>query len=126
MFQINIFNRKPIYEQLIDQTERLILTGILTEEEQLPSVRSLSVELFVNPNTIQKAYAELDRRGLTYVIPGRGNFVSAQAKEKIRQMKLSQMGAFAMSVRELAMAGIRKEEVIQCVEEAYRKEGESA
>ena len=72
MFQINIFNRKPIYEQLIDQTERLILTGILTEEEQLPSVRSLSVELSVNPNTIQKAYAELDRRGLTYVIPGRG------------------------------------------------------
>ena len=74
MFQINIFNRKPIYEQLIDQTERLILTGILTEEEQLPSVRSLSVELSVNPNTIQKAYAELDRRGLTYVIPGRGKF----------------------------------------------------
>ena len=60
------------------------------------------------------------------MIPGRGNFVSAQAKEKIRQMKLSQMGAFAMSVRELVMAGIRKEEVIQCVEEAYRKEGESA
>lgn len=124
MYQINIFNRKPIYEQLIEQTERLIMTGLLTEEEQLPSVRSLSVDLSVNPNTIQKAYAELDRRGLTYVIPGKGNFVSAQAKERIRQTKLSQTGTFAMSVRELAMAGFRKEEVMQCVEDAFRKEGE--
>ena len=126
MIAIDVQSRKPIYEQIVERFETLIVSGVLAPDSQLPSVRALAMELSINPNTIQKAYAELDRRGLTYVIPGRGNFVSAQAKEKIRQMKLSQMGAFAMSVRELAMAGIRKEEVIQCVEEAYRKEGESA
>ena len=126
MIAIDVQSRKPIYEQIVERFETLIVSGVLAPDSQLPSVRALAMELSINPNTIQKAYAELDRRELTYVIPGRGNFVSAQAKEKIRQMKLSQMGAFAMSVRELAMAGIRKEEVIQCVEEAYRKEGESA
>jgi GntR family transcriptional regulator len=72
MFQIDRFGRTPIYEQIIDQTQRLIASGILKEGDQLPSVRVLSQELSVNPNTLQKAYSELERRGLCVSAPGNG------------------------------------------------------
>ena len=118
MFQINIFNRKPIYEQLIDQTERLILTGILTEEEQLPSVRSLSVELSVNPNTIQKAYAMLEQEGFIYPVRGRGNFVSGD--ETLKKKKQERVYC---SLQELVRQGktleIPQETFISWVREYY-------
>ena len=60
MFEINAMSRSPVYEQLIEQVERYILLGLLREGDQLPSVRALSGELSINPNTIQKAYGELD------------------------------------------------------------------
>ena len=72
MFKIDIMSRVPVYEQIIEQMEKFILTGILSAKEQVPSVRSLSVELSVNPNTIQKAYSDLDRREIIYSVPGRG------------------------------------------------------
>ena len=59
MFQIDRFGRKPIYEQIIEQTEQLIASGVLHEGDQLPSVRALSQSLAANPNTLQKAYADL-------------------------------------------------------------------
>lgn len=72
MFQIDRFGRTPIYEQIIDQTQRLILSGALNAGDQLPSVRTLSRELSINPNTLQKAYAELERRGICISAPGNG------------------------------------------------------
>ena len=60
MFHIDPLSRKPVYEQIIDQMERFVLTGLMKPGTQLPSVRSLSMELSINPNTIQKAYSELD------------------------------------------------------------------
>ena len=120
MFQINIFNRKPIYEQLIDQTERLILTGILTEEEQLPSVRSLSVELSVNPNTIQKAYTMLEQEGFIYPVRGRGNFVSGD--ETLKKKKQERVYC---SLQELVRQGktleIPQETFISRVQEYYKR-----
>ena len=120
MFQINIFNRKPIYEQLIDQTERLILTGILTEEEQLPSVRSLSVELSVNPNTIQKAYTMLEQEGFIYPVRGRGNFVSGD--ETLKKKKQERVYC---SLQELVRQGktleIPQETFISRVREYYER-----
>ena len=64
MFHIDPLSRKPVYEQIIDQMERFVLTGLMKPGTQLPSVRSLSMELSINPNTIQKAYSELDARGV--------------------------------------------------------------
>lgn len=75
---IDLKDRRPIYEQLIDQIMDLVLHGVMQAGEQLPSVRSLAGELAINPNTIQKAYAELERRGITYSVPGRGSFVSPE------------------------------------------------
>ena len=62
MFVIDVMSRVPVYEQLINQVEEQILTGLLNSGDKMPSVRSLSVSLSINPNTIQKAYTELDRR----------------------------------------------------------------
>lgn len=122
MFQIDVLSRMPIYEQLISQMERFILTGILQKDEQLPSVRNLSLELSVNPNTIQKAYSELDRRGITYVVPGRGCFVAADAAGKIGCYRRSQLDQLVEQLRELVMAGITREELMACVEKAFGKE----
>ena len=123
MFHIDIMSRRPVYEQLVDQVERYVLMGILQKDEQMPSVRSMSVSLAVNPNTIQKAYSELDRRGVVYSVPGRGCFVSGEARKKIGERKLENMGEFRQQVTELAMAGVEKEVVLECVEEAYREGG---
>ena len=75
MITIDYQNRKPIYEQIADRVEAMILSGAVKPQTQLPSVRSLAVELSINPNTIQKAYACLEQEGLIYPVKGRGNFV---------------------------------------------------
>ena len=69
MFQIDTMSRIPIYEQIVEQVEYFVLNGILKEGEQIPSVRNLSVQLSINPNTIQKAYFELDKRELSVPFP---------------------------------------------------------
>jgi GntR family transcriptional regulator len=77
MFQLDVRSRKPIYEQLVDKIKELIITQILKPDEQLPSIRMLSSQLTVNPNTIQRAYRELENQGYLYSIKGKGNFVAA-------------------------------------------------
>ena len=79
LFQIDKFGRTPIYEQIIQQAERLIASGVWKPDDQIPSVRTMSQELSINPNTLQKAYAELERSGISYSVPGNGRFVSRDA-----------------------------------------------
>lgn len=119
MFQIDTMSRVPIYEQIVNQLEYFVLNGILKEGEQIPSVRNLSVELSINPNTIQKAYFELDKRGIIQSVPGRGCFVTESAKNILSAKKREQLGDLKFLVNELALADIRKEEIISCVEEVY-------
>lgn len=76
MIILDYKDARPIYEQIVEKFKLLILKGILQKDEQMPSVRSLAVELAINPNTIQKAYMELERQGYIYTIKGRGNFVA--------------------------------------------------
>ena len=119
MFQVDPMSRTPVYEQIVDQTERFILAGIINANDKLPSVRNLSVELAINPNTIQKSYTELDRRGVIYSVPGKGCFVSADALEKIggnRRMKLEELKKLLI---ELKLAGITYRELEECLKAAY-------
>lgn len=91
MIVIDYKDKRPIYEQVIERIEQLILRGILKPDDMLPSVRSLAMELSINPNTIQRAYQELERLGFTYTVKGRGSFVSdnqavfTQRREEIQQ-----------------------------------------
>lgn len=71
MFELDIHDRKPIYEQLMEKVKEMIMYGSLQPDEQLPSVRALSAQLTVNPNTIQKAYRELEREGYIYSVQGK-------------------------------------------------------
>jgi GntR family transcriptional regulator len=80
MFNIDFQSRTPIYEQIINQVERYIITGILKENEQLPSVRQIAFELGINPNTIQRAYSELERKGVIVSVAGKGSFVTSNTK----------------------------------------------
>ena len=119
MFQIDTMSRMPIYEQVVNQLEYFVLNGILKEGEQIPSVRNLSVDLSINPNTIQKAYFELDKRGIIQSVPGRGCFVTDSAKDILSAKKREQLADLKILVIELALAEVRKEEVISCIEEVY-------
>ena len=76
MITLDYADRRPIYEQVIDRMKDLILLGVLATDEQLPSVRELAMDLSINPNTVQRAYAELERQGVIYCVKGRGNFVA--------------------------------------------------
>ncbi len=124
MFQIDRFGRTPIYEQIIDQTQRLIASGILKEGDQLPSVRVLSQELSVNPNTLQKAYSELERRGLCISAPGNGRFVTADAFRLVGEEFRGRLDEIRRIAKELRAAGVPVEEVLEAVNVVYGKEKE--
>ncbi|MBQ4466062.1 MAG: GntR family transcriptional regulator [Oscillospiraceae bacterium] len=76
MFDIDLMSRTPIYEQLYRRVVELIMKGVLSEQDKLPSVRSLATDLGVNPNTVAKAYTLLERDGIIYSLAGRGSFVA--------------------------------------------------
>lgn len=77
MIALNYRDSKPIYEQIKDGFRRLIITGALQTDEKLPSVRELAVSLSINPNTIQRAYRELEAEGFIYSVAGKGSFAAA-------------------------------------------------
>lgn len=119
MFVVDVMSRVPVYEQIIKQVEEQVLTGILKEGDKLPSVRSLSVKLSINPNTIQKAYTELDRRQLIITVPGKGSFISEKAIEVVGANSREKMTELNKIIRELALAGVTKEEIINYIEEVF-------
>ena len=118
MFQIDGMSRTPVYEQIVLQVERLCRLGVLKAGDQLPSVRSLSIELSVNPNTIQKAYSELDARGLAASVPGKGCFISLSSEDALNQAKEKKLAALAESVRALVHDGVSADEIKAAVEAA--------
>ncbi len=84
MIQLNYRDAKPIYEQVKDGIRRLVISGTIIADEKLPSVRELASKLTINPNTISRAYKELENEGYIYTLSGKGTFV---AKGKIIQEK---------------------------------------
>ena len=76
MIIIDYTDRRPIYEQIVERFQSLVLCGVLEKDAPLPSVRNLAMELSINPNTIQRAYGELEHRGVIYTVKGKGNFVA--------------------------------------------------
>lgn len=123
MFQIDLMSRQPIYEQLTDQIEKLLLAGILKANDKLPSVRNLSCTLMVNPNTIQKAYSDLCTKGILCSVPGRGCFVSENAGAILYQMSKKKFSDLGDMLNELKFAGVTKAEILNEVEKIF-EEGE--
>jgi GntR family transcriptional regulator len=122
MFGISLDNRSPIHEQLTKKITDMILSGVLEENEPLPSVRELAAELGVNPNTIQKAYSELERVGATYSVNGKGRFVTDNA-EGVRKLKVKEKNeTLARDVKDLIKLGVSYTEVIEEIRKIYDKE----
>lgn len=117
MFELDVRSRKPIYEQLVDKLKELIITEVLKMDEQLPSVRIMAQQLTINPNTIQKAYRELEIQGYIYSIKGKGSFVSPsspkQNSEKIMKMK----NDLIKLLSEAIYLGITGDEIIALIKE---------
>ena len=86
MIVLDYRDSRPLYQQVKDSLRRMMLTGLLEPDEKLPSVRSLATQLAINPNTIQRAYAELEAEGYIYSVAGRGSFVSAGDCEHLRRI----------------------------------------
>ena len=120
---IDLKDRRPIYEQLIDQIMYLVLHGVMQPGEQLPSVRSLAGELAINPNTIQKAYAELERRGITYIVPGRGSFVSPELDVVTEEHKNRIVREARALFEEARATGMRVEDFLPLIGQVWEKGG---
>ncbi|WP_303838441.1 GntR family transcriptional regulator [Ruminococcus flavefaciens] len=125
MFSIDLTSRIPIYEQIYQKIVNLIINGTLAENDQLPSVRSLAKSTGVNPNTVSKAYQELERNGVIYSVPGRGSFISAQNYDEFRKKVLTD---FDNTVNEAFEKGISPDDLkarIETLYLSYRKDDEA-
>ena len=120
MILIDYRDRRPIYEQVVEKMADLMIRGILPQDSQLPSVRSLATDLAINPNTIQRAYSELEREGFIYSVKGRGNFVKMNENLIIKEQE-KLLIKFKENVEELRARGILKEQALACINEAYEE-----
>ena len=125
MLYIDIMSRTPVYEQIINQMERLITAGLLKEGEQLPSVRALSLELSVNPNTIQKAYSELEMQGVIMSLQGRGSIILADKKGLRGEQYDNLVEKMRVIAKEMHLAGITEKEFVEAARAAFGKIGGS-
>lgn len=118
MILLDYKDSRPIYEQVIEKLMELMILGILEEDSQMPSVRSLATDLSINPNTIQRAYGELERRGFIYSVKGRGSFVGSIGKLRAARKKelAGKMGSLA---QEGKILGMSREEFVAAAEQAY-------
>ena len=116
MLLIDKYSGKPVYEQLIEGIERGILMGAFAEGSQLPSLREMSAALSINPNTIQKSYAELTRRGVILPAPGSGCYVAPDAREVLRREAMSKLETLSELASELRLAGVGEEDILAAVQ----------
>ncbi len=119
MYTTDNLSGVPVYEQIVRQTEAFILAGILQPEAPMPSVRAVATEIAANPNTVQKAYTNLLGRGILYAVPGKGSFISPDAKEKLRAELEKKLEGVEQMAAQFAGAGIAKQEVLDAVERGY-------
>ena len=116
MFSIDLTSRIPIYEQIYQKIVMLILNGTLAVNDQLPSVRILAKSTGVNPNTVAKAYQELERSGVIYSVPGRGSFITAQNFDEFRKKILAD---FDSAVNEAFEKGISPDDLKARIDTLY-------
>ena len=122
MIVLDYKDRRPIYEQVAERLQELMLLGILEQDEKLPSVRGLAVELSINPNTIQRAYMELERQGYIYSVKGKGSFVadvSAAREARLGELK-AEMGDLAARAVQL---GVGPENFLKMAETHMERQG---
>lgn len=108
MISLDYRDGRPLYQQVKDSLRRMMLTGLLLPDEKLPSVRSLATQLAINPNTIQRAYRELESEGYILSVAGKGSFVT-QVDRLAEQQKKEALNAFRAAAQRLRALGLSAE-----------------
>lgn len=122
MFIIDGRSAKPIYEQIVDQVKEQLLKGILKSGDQLPSVRQLAGMLTINPNTVSKAYQELERQKVIETIRGRGTFVCVLPMKKVDEEKMAELYQTLKNICiELHYMGLEEEEIVAQVDKVFKE-----
>ena len=117
MLHLDYRDVRPLYAQLTDKIRQQISGGVLVQGDKLPSVRELAVELSINPNTIQRAYRQLEMEGWIATVPGKGCFVCGCPAED-PQEELKCLNTLEETVQRLLAMGSTRQELIQKIEEA--------
>ena len=122
MIQLDIGDHRPLYEQIRDKLKEMIIADLLTENDKIPSVREMAGILAINPNTIQKAYRELESEGYIYSVKAKGFFVS-EMKESGDSGKISELKEeIKPLIKELKFLGYKKEKIFRLIEKIYEEE----
>ena len=121
MISIDSRDSRPIYEQIKERLCRLIVTGVMQTGERLPSVRELAGQLAINPNTIQRAYRELELEGFIYSMPGKGSFVSP-LEDIHRGRRAARTAQFREAALELLRLGTEKGELMAILDELEQED----
>ena len=119
MLHIDYNDRRPIYEQLCEQIKQMVLLGVYAPGSQLPSVRQLAVELALNPNTVQRAFSELERQDVICPVKGKGNFISQDEEMLRRQSRLDILQELRHTAKRARDAGIERQELFTEVAAVY-------
>ena len=120
MIHLDYRDTRPIYEQVKDGLRKLMVTGMLRPGDKLPSVRSLAVELAINPNTIQRAYTQLEQDGYIYTILGRGNYVTDKSEWQTGHFKALRSD-FTGLLNQAKDAGMPRQELLALIDTVYGK-----
>ncbi len=116
MFLLNLQSKDPIFAQIQAQIISFIEAGVLKPGDRLPSVRQLAQENGINPNTVAKAYAELEKAGIVYNLPKKGVYVAEVHEESVRKTRIHDL------LKNLKDSGTTKEELLEAVEELYKED----
>jgi GntR family transcriptional regulator len=122
LFRVTPQSGEPIYEQLIRQIKHAIVTGAMKQGDQLPTVRELAAKLVINPNTVSRAYRELEREGLVETTAGRGSFVKISPPKMFREERKKRLQPFLQQlVAEARVLNFTDDELIELLRETIKK-----
>lgn len=124
MVMLNMKSGIPIWEQIRDSFKKQILAGALSAGDKLPSVRALASELGINPNTIQRAYTDLENSGFVYTVSGRGCFVSEKNEASLIMEQNARIKELKKALREVREAGIEKSVVAEIFEKEWQDDND--
>ncbi|MCM1298925.1 MAG: GntR family transcriptional regulator [Firmicutes bacterium] len=119
MITVDYKDKRPLYEQLAGNITEMALSGELKPHEQLPSVRQLAVSMGINPNTIARAYGELERRGVIYSVLGKGSYINDDLSFVIKERTRKTEEKLRTAVKEAKSGGVTKERIQEIVGEEY-------
>lgn len=123
MFKLDYTDHRPVYEQIKENFKNLIITGAMAEGDAMPSVRELAAILGINPNTIQRAYKELETEGFIYSMRAKGSFVAPRTSVIDPKYKEELMLKLNKVLSELAFSGVKKEEICNLIDNLFKEEG---